>query len=152
VRGERTGGRKLFLQWCKQRTEPEICFLCRPASSRFLVVAFEPLPNEEIIRSNLCMNDAEQERVTAFTKGLGAIAAVCKGYSSPTYNQGNGVVSCDGSIPQHDDGPVTLKGQMEIVPLDDLWRCTKKDLDHEDDTKGKKSNESDGVNHTSQLP
>jgi len=90
----------------------------------FSVVAFEPFPpNEEIIRSNLCMNDAAQERVTLFTKGLGAVAAVCKEYSSPTYNQGNGVVSCNGSIPQHDDGPVTFKGQMEIVPLDDLWRC-----------------------------
>ena len=58
-----------------------------------------------------------------FTKGLGAVAAVCKEYSSPAYNQGNGVISCDGSIPKHDDGPVTLRAQMEIVPLDDLWRC-----------------------------
>lgn len=90
----------------------------------FSVITFEPLPpNEEIIRSNLCMNDAAQERATLFTKGLGAVAGVCKEYSSPTYNQGNGVISCDGSIPQHDDGPVTFKGQIEIVPLDDLWRC-----------------------------
>jgi len=119
----------------------------------FSVVAFEPFPpNEDIIRSNLCMNDAAQERVTLFTKGLGAVATVCKEYSSPTYNQGNGVVSCDGSIPKHDDGPVTLKGQMEIVPLDDIWRCTKKDLDREDETNGNESNESDGVNRAPQLP
>jgi FkbM family methyltransferase len=121
----------------------------------FSVIAFEPLPpNEDVIRSNLCMNDAAQERVVLFTKGLGAAAAVCKEYSSPTYNQGNGVVSCDGSIPQHDDGPVTFRGQMEIVRLDDLWRCGEKEDKPGFDGGGeeKQSNKSSGAAHSPQLP
>lgn len=97
------------------------------------------------------MNDAAQERVTLFTKGLGAVAGVCKKYSSPTYNQGNGVVSCDGSIPQHDDGLVTFKGQMEIVPLDDLWRCDEKN-DGYKNSKGNRNSQRGDVEPRFQLP
>lgn len=87
----------------------------------FPVVAFEPLPqNEAIIRTNLCFNDPEQERVTLFTKGLGAEPTLCQQYSAPNYNRGNGVVSCDGSTPNHADGELTYRGQMEVVRLDEV--------------------------------
>ena len=87
----------------------------------FSVAAFEPLPqNEAIIRTNLCFNDPEQERVTLFSKGLGSKPMLCKQYSAPTYNRGNGVVSCDGDAPKYPDGELTYHGQMEIVRLDDL--------------------------------
>ena len=87
----------------------------------FSVVAFEPLlQNEAIIRSNLCFNDPEQERVTLFTKGLGSEPTLCQQYSAPNYNRGNGVVSCNGSAPNHPDGHLTYRGQMEVVRLDDV--------------------------------
>jgi FkbM family methyltransferase len=88
----------------------------------FPVITFEPLPqNEAIMRTNLCFNDPSQERVTLFTKGLGAEPTLCKEYSASFYNRGNGVVSCDGKMPQHADGELTYKGQMEIVRMDDLF-------------------------------
>ena len=87
----------------------------------FSAVIFEPLPqNEAVIRTNLCFNDPEQERVTLFSKGLGSKPMLCRQYSAPTYNRGNGVVSCDGTAPKHIDGELTYRGQMEIVRLDDL--------------------------------
>jgi FkbM family methyltransferase len=92
----------------------------------FPVITFEPLPqNEAIIRTNLCFNDPLQERVTLFTKGLGAEPTLCKEYSAPFYNRGNGVVSCDGNVPQHADGELTYKGQMEIVRMDDFFPAGK---------------------------
>ena len=87
----------------------------------FPVVAFEPLPqNEAIIRTNLCFNDPDQERVTLFTVGLGSEPTLCKQYSAPNYSRGNGVVSCNGSAPQHADGHLTYRAQMEVVRLDDV--------------------------------
>jgi FkbM family methyltransferase len=87
----------------------------------YSVVSFEPLPqNEAIIRTNLCFNDPHQERVTLFTKGLGSEPTFCKQYSAPNYNRGNGVVSCNGSTPQHADGHLTYRGQMEVVRMDDV--------------------------------
>jgi FkbM family methyltransferase len=87
----------------------------------FPVVAFEPLPqNEPIIQTNLCFNDPDEERVTLFTVGLGSEPTKCKQYSAPNYNRGNGVVSCNGSVPQHADGHLTYRGQMEVVRLDDV--------------------------------
>jgi len=87
----------------------------------FPVVAFEPLlQNEAIIRTNLCFNDPDQERVTLFTVGLGSEPTKCKQYSAPNHNRGNGVVSCNGSVPQHADGRLTYRGQMEVVRLDDV--------------------------------
>lgn len=92
----------------------------------FSAITFEPLPqNEAIIRTNLCFNDPEQERVILFTKGLGSKPTLCQQYSAPSYNRGNGVVSCNGSLPQHPDGELTYRGQMEVVRLDDvLLPCT----------------------------
>lgn len=87
----------------------------------FSVVTFEPLPqNEAIIRTNLCFNDPKQERVTLFTNGLGSEPTLCKQFSAPNYNRGNGVVNCNGSIPQHPDGQLIYRGQMEVLRLDDV--------------------------------
>ena len=52
-------------------------YLC--AAAGFSVVAFKPLPqSEDIIRSNLCINDTGQERVTFGTEKLGAVSSLCK--------------------------------------------------------------------------
>lgn len=61
----------------------------------FSTITFEPLPqNEPIIRSNLCLNDPEQDRATLFTKGLGSEPAVCEQYSVSSHNRGNGPCIC----------------------------------------------------------
>lgn len=85
----------------------------------FSVLVFEPMPqNEDIVRSNLCVADPDQERVTYFTKGLGAKATLCKSYSHLHSNQGDGVVFCDGEVP--DDITLMYRGQMEVDTLDNV--------------------------------
>jgi FkbM family methyltransferase len=85
----------------------------------FPVIVFEPmLQNEDIIRSNLCVADPEQERVALFTKGLGAEDGVCTFYSHLTINQGDGNMFCDGTKPQ-EVGYVD-QGKVEVARLDDL--------------------------------
>ena len=85
----------------------------------FSVLVFEPMPqNEDIVRSNLCVADPDQERVTYFTKGLGAEPTLCKQYSHLHSNQGDGVVFCNGELP--DDKTLVLRGQMEVDKLDNV--------------------------------
>ena len=85
----------------------------------FSVVAFEPmLLNEDIIRSNLCVADPKQERVTFFTKGLGTEDGVCTFYSHQTINQGDGVLKCDGTRVNNDY--YVDQGQVEVRRLDDI--------------------------------
>ena len=85
----------------------------------FPVVAFEPmLLNEDIIRSNLCVADPKQERVTFFTKGLGAEDGVCTFYSHQTINQGDGILRCDGT--RIDASGYVSQGQVEVRRLDDI--------------------------------
>lgn len=90
-------------------------------------VTFEPLPNnEDLIRSNLCSNDPDQRGIL-FTRALGSEPMVCDMYSAlpDAYipNKGNGIVSCDGTVPSHFDGKVTFRGKMEVVRLDDVIVC-----------------------------
>lgn len=84
----------------------------------FCVVAFEPLlPNEDIIRSNLCVADPEQRRVIFFNKGLGAEKDVCTFYSNSA-NQGDGVLYCGGERPSND--AYLSRGRVEVGRLDDI--------------------------------
>lgn len=89
-------------------------------------IAFEPMPgNIRLLRSTLCANDPNQERVGLITLGLSDKPAVCDVYVPPG-NKGDGVVSCPvGDDPAQRKGISTEgyipNGQIEVVRLDDLF-------------------------------
>lgn len=121
----------------------------------FSGITFELSPqNEDVIRSNLCMNDGTQKRVTLFTKGLGAAPAICTEYADQASNQGNGVVSCNNKIPEllKSHKEVSVEGKMEIVALDDLWRCTEKEIGPDGTNGDSQNNKNRDADHTSLLP
>jgi hypothetical protein len=74
----------------------------------YRVLPFEPMPmNEEVIRSNLCLNDPEGRLATLFTKGLGREPDKCAMYSPKVRND-------DG---EDDDSDLAMMVRMMMMTM-----------------------------------